>query len=46
MIGASDTPVRMPAEERHASVSNRCEGRLALGSIARPVASSAKGMLT
>ncbi len=46
ITGATETPVRMPASERRAMVSILWEGRLALGSIARPTASSAKGTLT
>lgn len=44
MTGAMPMPVAMPAEDRILRVSKRCEGRLALGSIARPVRSSEKGM--
>ena len=44
MTGAIPIPVGIPASESIRSVSKRWEGRLAPGSIARPVASSAKGM--
>ena len=46
MIGATSTPVRRPASESPRSASRRLAGRGAPGSIARPHASSAKGIET
>ena len=45
MTGAIPMPVEIPASESRRRVSKRWDGRLAPGSIARPAASSAKGML-
>ena len=44
MTGAMPMPVSIPASESIRSVSKRWEGRLAPGSTARPVASSANGI--